>query len=80
MGVNNKPLDLIGKFSTVVSLKGPHRDIEADFYVINGEGPALLGKQTAMDLGVLKIEINAVQDDKLKKYAVFQWYRKVVRL
>ena len=66
---SDKPLDLIGKFSTVVSLKGPHQEIEADFYVINGEGPALLGKQTAMDLGVLKIEINAVQDDKLKKYA-----------
>ena len=66
---SDKPLDLIGKFSTVVSLKGPHREIEADFYVINGEGPALLGKQTAMDLGVLKIEINAVQDDKLKRHA-----------
>ena len=37
--------------------------------MINGEGPALLRKQTAMDLGVLKIEINAFQDDKLKKYA-----------
>ncbi|XP_038060004.1 uncharacterized protein K02A2.6-like [Patiria miniata] len=55
------PLDLRGKFTTSVLLSGSDsaETIEAEFYVLNGKGPALLGRETALKLGVLKIGVDA---------------------
>lgn len=44
---SEKPLNLLGKFTTQVSLKDSNVNIESDFYVMQDRGPALLGKDTA---------------------------------
>ena len=52
---SSEPLKLKGMFNARISM-GSH-SLSADFYVLDGEGPALLGKVTAKELGVLKIEV-----------------------
>ena len=37
-------------------------EVKADFYVLKGVGPALLGRQTAQQLSVLSIGVNYVDD------------------
>ncbi|XP_060076193.1 uncharacterized protein K02A2.6-like [Ylistrum balloti] len=64
----DKPLSLLGKFITTVSVDGSDDEIEAAFYVLDGTGSALLGRATAVDLGVLKIGVYSVHDDILDKY------------
>ena len=46
-------LNVLGTFSALVRVEG--KEIEAEFVVINGEGAALLGRETAIQLGVLKL-------------------------
>lgn len=60
----DKPLDLLGKFSTVVAVQagGKSREVYADFYVLKGAGPALLGRETAQQLKILSIGVNYVDD------------------
>ena len=48
------PLPLLGTFTANISVPG--KEVEAEVVVIDGEGEALLGSQTATELGILKIE------------------------
>jgi len=58
------PLKVIGMFSCIVTLR--QISINADFYVIEGKGKSLLGRNTAEQLGVLRVGfvrgINTGQD------------------
>src|SRR6218665_2313378 len=57
-------LKVIGMFSCIVTLR--QISINADFYVIEGKGKSLLGRNTAEQLGVLRVGfvrgINTGQD------------------
>ncbi|PFX21225.1 Gag-Pro-Pol polyprotein [Stylophora pistillata] len=50
---SNQPLNVLGTFSAQARVEG--KEAEAEFVVINGEGAALLGRETAIKLGVLKL-------------------------
>ena len=50
---SKQPLDVLGTFKALARVEG--RETEAEFVVINGEGVALLGRETAIQLGVLKL-------------------------
>lgn len=50
---SKQPLNVLGTFSALVRVEG--KETEAEFVVINGEGAALLGRETAIQLGVLKL-------------------------
>ena len=50
---SKQPLNVLGTFSTLVRVRG--KETEAKFVVINGKGAALLGRETAIQLGVLKL-------------------------
>ena len=50
---SKQPLNIIGTFSALVEVEG--EETEAEFVVINGEGAALLGRETVIQLGVLKL-------------------------
>ncbi|XP_033758102.1 uncharacterized protein K02A2.6-like [Pecten maximus] len=56
------PLKLIGKFTTKVRVPDTNSQTETDIYVMDGHGPALLGKSTATKLGILRVGVNAVMD------------------
>lgn len=64
---NTEPIEVIGKFNTTVSVKD--RQVEAEILVIPGKGQALLGRKTATQLGVLKIDpdlndLNVIREEK----------------
>ena len=50
---SKQPLNVLGTFSALAKVEG--KEAEAEFVVINGEGAALLGRETAIQLGVLKL-------------------------
>ena len=50
---SKQPLNVLGTFSARARVEG--KEAEAEFVVINGEGAALLGRETAIQLGVLKL-------------------------
>ena len=50
---SKQPLNVLGTFSALARVEG--KETEAEFVVINGEGAALLGRETAIQLGVLKL-------------------------
>ena len=50
---SKQPLNVLGTLSALVRVEG--KEIEAGFVVISGEGAALLGRETAIQLGVLKL-------------------------
>jgi len=50
---SKQPLNVLGTLSAQARVEG--REAEAEFVVINGEGAALLGWETAIRLGVLKL-------------------------
>ena len=52
---SDQPLKVLGTFSA--SVKVGQNEVEAEFAVIDGKGAALLGKETAIQLGVLKLGI-----------------------
>ena len=56
------PLKSVGKFSTVAEV-GNHKT-QTEFIVIDGTGRSILGRDTAIDLKVLRVgpEINAIQE------------------
>ena len=51
----DQPLKVLGTFSAAV--RAGQTEVEAEFSVIDGKGAALLGKATAIQLGVLKLGI-----------------------
>ena len=59
-----KPINVKGTFETTVECGS--RAVKTSFMVIDGNGVPLLGKETAVNLGVLKIgvDIAAVADTK----------------
>lgn len=65
---SEEPLQLLGSFSTDVSVKGNDQPLKEEFYVISGKGPALLGKDTAVNLGVLKLGVHRVSDELLSEF------------
>lgn len=67
---SKEPLKLKGKFTTNVSVAGNH-SVQAEFYVMDGKGPALLGRHTAEKLGVLKIQVptQTIGSVKVEEYA-----------
>ena len=50
---SKQPLNVLGTFSAIVTVEG--KETKAKFVIINGEGAALLGRETAIQLGVLKL-------------------------
>ena len=56
-----------GKFQAVVKLQGQQQHYQAEFTVMQGQGPAPLGRETSLKLNVLKfgvtsdLDINAVR-------------------
>jgi len=50
---SKQPLNVLGTFSALARVEG--KETEAEFVVINNEGAALLGRETAIQLGVLKL-------------------------
>ena len=60
----------MGKFSCNVCLKSrdQRQNSDADFYVVDGNNPSLLGKNTAVDLGVLKLGINVILENVNDEY------------
>ena len=70
----DKPLVLLGKFSTVIAVQRDckSRKVYADFYVLKGAGPALLGRETAEQLGILSIEVNYVDDVRTEYKECFE--------
>ncbi|XP_046746420.1 uncharacterized protein K02A2.6-like [Diprion similis] len=63
---SKKPLEILGAFETKIELITKKTAVNAEVVVLDGEGGALLGKETALRLGVLKIEtnINAVEQNR----------------
>ncbi|XP_035901959.1 uncharacterized protein K02A2.6 isoform X2 [Anopheles stephensi] len=61
-----QPLSIIGMFTATISL-GTAKTV-ADFYVVEGDGKTLIGRDTAIYMGILKISIpvNAVEGEKGK--------------
>jgi hypothetical protein len=64
------PLSVMGKFSCNVCLKSrdQRQNSDADFYVVDGNNPSLLGKNTAVELGVLKLGINVILENINDEY------------
>ena len=52
---SKEPLKILGTFAA--STKIGEKEVQAEFVVIDGDGDALLGKETAVQLGVLKLEV-----------------------
>ena len=65
---SRKPLETLGKFNSVIQFN--KEETEAEFIVISGKGRALLGRKTAMQLGVLKFgpQVNAVNASLTERY------------
>ena len=74
---NDKPLNVAGCFNANVSVND--KCVHADFFVVEEKGQALLGKQTALDLGILQIHVpketvNVLSSDR--KSVITQKYPK----
>ena len=52
---SKQPLEVLGTFSALK--KVGETEVEAEFVVIDGEGEALLGRETAVQLGVLQLGV-----------------------
>ena len=52
-----KQLTVLGTFRTDIQVDGTDRMINTEFYVIEEEGPGILCKDSATELGLLKVEI-----------------------
>ena len=52
---SKEPLKVLGTFSA--STKVAKNEVQAEFVVIDGEGEALLGRETALQVGVLKLGV-----------------------
>ena len=64
----NKPLSVAGSFKAEIDISGKRQ--VAEFYVVEETGIALLGKDTAEQLGILKIkvpQVNTVATDSQKE-------------
>lgn len=61
---SKEPLKTNGVFKFQINVG--KQSTEAEFTVVEGDGEPLLGKQTAIELGVLKVDVNisAVTDIK----------------
>lgn len=61
---NSSPLNVIGSFDAVIETPSAH--LKAEFFVVKNGNKPLLGKTTAMNLGVLKIgyDLNNVESDE----------------
>ncbi|XP_024891265.1 uncharacterized protein LOC112467047 [Temnothorax curvispinosus] len=58
---SRQPLKIVGAFRTEVQQADKRLAVEAEIIVLDGKGGAVLGKKTAMDLGVLSIGPGAVR-------------------
>ena len=67
---SDSPLEVVGKFSCEVYIQNQSKmkSAQAEFYVVRGNGVSLLGKATAIELGVLKLGIYSVNEDIKGKY------------
>jgi transposase InsO family protein len=54
---------LVGSFQCETKVSESNSGIQAEFVVIDGQGQPLLGRDTAMSLGVLQVGINLVKED-----------------
>jgi hypothetical protein len=52
-----KQLTVLGTFRTDIQVDDTDRMINTEFYVIEEEGPGVLCKDSATELGLLKVEI-----------------------
>ena len=69
---DNKPLTIVVEFKAEIKLKD--KSTVADFYVIENGSKSLLGKNTAMELGVLKMgfDINSIDEDSNDAFPKFK--------
>lgn len=67
---SKQPLELLGSFQCETKVVETGKCIHAEFVVIKGQGQPLLGRDTAMRLGVLKVGVgvNLVCDDIKKLF------------
>lgn len=64
---NTQLLNVSGSFIASVSVGD--KNVDAEFFVVEEKGQALLGKTTAVSLGILKIQnpsesVNSINDDR----------------
>ena len=64
---SSNPIPVLGCFTAKVKLT--HSDErEGEFIVIDGRGQPLLGRETAMALGVLKLGINSIRESMIDEF------------
>ncbi|KAL4231673.1 hypothetical protein ACF0H5_009252 [Mactra antiquata] len=65
-----EPLNLSGEFEADISLNDKKQILKrVTFYVIKGKAPNLLSRETAVELGVLKIgSVHAINEDIVNEY------------
>ena len=56
---SKEPLKVLGTF--LASTNVAENEVQAEFVVIDGEGEALLGRETALQLGVFKLGVPVCQ-------------------
>ena len=70
---SDSPLEVVGKFSCEISVQKHNqskiKSVQADFYVVKGNDVSLLGKATAIELGVLKLGIYSVNENIKQEYS-----------
>lgn len=80
-----KPLTVIGSFQADVSLYNG-KSVNTYFFVIQEEAPGIMGKATAVKLGLLKLDlcnVNSVNDRKselMSNFYCFYWHWKTEEL
>ena len=57
---NSEPLKVVGCFDTQIASKGS--SVHAEFVVVDHDSVPLLGKESAIELGLLSLNINNVSD------------------
>ena len=69
------PIVILGTFSCDVSVSGASKKVHTEFRVVKGEGVPLLGRDSAMKLGVLKIgvDVAAVSESDVKEKIVREY-------
>jgi hypothetical protein len=60
-----EPLDLLGKFRAQISIPDTDNRYEAEFFVLNGNGPSLLSKDTAMKSEILKHGVHTLTPESI---------------
>ncbi|KAG1682227.1 hypothetical protein GQR58_011230 [Nymphon striatum] len=61
-GPDKKALSVVGVFNCSVKLKREDEPLETEIYVIEGGSSALLGRHSSCDLGIIELNVRAIED------------------